>query len=120
MGSSSLPTLIITQNKFNKIKWNHKSQGRQWELKQIHFLVRDKVIKSNSQCKDDQYIYHMMKYQLSKDKRYFELLISRWYFTHKSKIIFTTKKHMKRIRIKHHAKEDIFDRLKLLNNHAKQ
>ena len=56
MGSSSLPTLRITQNKFNKIKWNHKSQERQWELKQIHFLARDKAIKSNSQCKDDQYI----------------------------------------------------------------
>jgi hypothetical protein len=53
MGSSSLPTLRITQNKFNKIKWNHRSQGRQWEIKQIHFLARDKVIKSNSQCKDD-------------------------------------------------------------------
>jgi hypothetical protein len=57
MGSSSLPTLRITQNKFNKIKLNHKSQGRQWELKQIHFLARYKGIKSNSQCKDDQYIY---------------------------------------------------------------
>jgi hypothetical protein len=57
MGSSSQPTLRITQNKFNKIKWNHKSQGRQWELKQIHFLARDKVIKINSQRKDDQYIY---------------------------------------------------------------
>jgi hypothetical protein len=57
MGSSSLPTLKITQNKFNKIKWNHKSQGRQWEIKQIYFLARDKVIKSNSQYKDDQYIY---------------------------------------------------------------
>jgi hypothetical protein len=54
----------------------------------------------------------MIKYQLSKDKRYLELLISRWYFAHKSKIIFTTKKHMKRIRMKHHAKEDILDRLK--------
>jgi hypothetical protein len=53
MGSSSLPTLRITQNKFNKIKWNHKSQGRQRELKQIYFLARDKAIKSNSQCKDD-------------------------------------------------------------------
>jgi hypothetical protein len=53
MGSSSLATLRITQNKFNKIKWNHKSQGRQWELKQIHFLARDKVFKSNSQCEDD-------------------------------------------------------------------
>jgi hypothetical protein len=91
MGSSFLPTLKITQNKFNKIKWTHKSQGRQWEIKQIHFLARDKVIKNNSQCKDDQYKYHMIKYQLSKDKRYFELLISRWYFTHKSNIIFTTK-----------------------------
>jgi hypothetical protein len=57
MGSSSLPTLKITQNKFNKIKWTHKSQGRQWEIKQIHFLARDKVIKINGQCKDDQYIY---------------------------------------------------------------
>jgi hypothetical protein len=56
MGSSSQPTLRITQNKFNKIKWTHKSQGRQWEIKP-HFLARDKVIKSNSQCKDDQYIY---------------------------------------------------------------
>jgi hypothetical protein len=53
MGSSQ-PTLGIKQNKFNKIKWNHKSQGRQWKLKQLHFLARDKVIKSNSQCKDDQ------------------------------------------------------------------
>jgi hypothetical protein len=57
MGSSSLPTLKITQNKFNKIKWTHKSQGRQREIKQIHLLARDKVIKSNRQCKDDQYIY---------------------------------------------------------------
>jgi hypothetical protein len=46
MGSSSLPILRITQNKFNKIKWNHKSQERQWQLKQIHFLARDKVIKA--------------------------------------------------------------------------
>jgi hypothetical protein len=91
MGSSSLPTLIITQNKFNKMKWTHKSQGRQWEIKQIHFFARDKVIKSNSQCKDDQYIYNMINYQLSKDKRYLELLISRWYFRHKSKVIFTTR-----------------------------
>jgi hypothetical protein len=53
MESSSLPTLRIAQNNFNKIKWNHKSHGRQQELKQIHFLERDKVIKSNSQCKDD-------------------------------------------------------------------
>jgi hypothetical protein len=57
MGSSSLPTLKITQNKFNKIKWNQNSQGRQWEIKQIHFLARDEVIKNNRQCKDDQYIY---------------------------------------------------------------
>jgi hypothetical protein len=28
-------------------------ESRQRELKQIHFLARDKVIKSNSQCKDD-------------------------------------------------------------------
>jgi hypothetical protein len=54
----------------------------------------------------------MIKYHLSKDKRYLELLVSWWYFTHKSKIIFTTKKHMRRTRIKHHAKEDILDRLK--------
>jgi hypothetical protein len=54
----------------------------------------------------------MIKYQLSKDKRYLELLISWWYFTHKSKIIFPTRKHMTRIRIKHHAKEVILDRLK--------
>jgi hypothetical protein len=54
----------------------------------------------------------MIKYQLSKDKRYLEVLISWWYFTYKSKIIFTTKKHMPRIIIKHNAKEDIFDRLK--------
>jgi hypothetical protein len=47
----------ITQNKFNKIKWNHKSQERKWELKQIYFLARDKAIKSNSQSKDDQYKY---------------------------------------------------------------
>jgi hypothetical protein len=45
----------ITQSKFNKIKWNHKIQGRQQKLKQIYFLARDKAIKSNSQCKDDQY-----------------------------------------------------------------
>jgi hypothetical protein len=51
MGSSSLPTLRITQNKFNKIKCNHKSQGRQWELKQIHFLARDKVIKAIANVK---------------------------------------------------------------------
>jgi hypothetical protein len=57
MGSLSQPTLRITQNKFNKIKWNHKSQGRQLELKQIDFLARDKVIKSNIQRKYDQYIY---------------------------------------------------------------
>jgi hypothetical protein len=62
----------------------------------------------------------MIKYQLSKDKRHLELLISWWYFTHKSKIIFTTKKLMTRIRIKHNAKEDILDRLKKLNKHAKQ
>jgi hypothetical protein len=58
MGSLSQPILRITQNKLNKIKWDHKSQGRQWEIKQIHFFARDKVIKSNSQCKDDQYIPH--------------------------------------------------------------
>jgi hypothetical protein len=64
----------ITQNKFNKIKWNHKSQERQWELKQIHFLARDKAIKSNSQSEDDQYKkYHMIDYQFSKEKRYMEL-----------------------------------------------
>jgi hypothetical protein len=51
MGSSSLPTLRITQNKFNKIKWNHKSQGRQWELKQIYFLAIDKVIKAIANVK---------------------------------------------------------------------
>jgi hypothetical protein len=34
------------------------------------FLARDKAIKSNSQSKDDQYIYHMIEYQLSKEKRY--------------------------------------------------
>jgi hypothetical protein len=73
MGSSSPPTLRITLSTFNKNKWNHKSQGRQWELKQIHLLARDRAIKSNSQCKDDQYIYHMIDYQLSKDKRYLEL-----------------------------------------------
>jgi hypothetical protein len=49
------------------------SQGRQWELKQIYFLERDKAIKSDSQCKDDRYIYHMIEYQLSKDNRYLEL-----------------------------------------------
>jgi hypothetical protein len=36
-------------------------------------LVGDKAIGSNSQCKDDQYIYHMIKYQFSKDKGYLEL-----------------------------------------------
>jgi hypothetical protein len=59
---------------FNKIKWNHTSQGRQQELKQIYFLARDNVIKSNSQCKDDKsFICHMIEYQLSKNKMYLEL-----------------------------------------------
>jgi hypothetical protein len=101
----------ITESKFNKIKWNHKSQGRQQESKEIHFLVRDKTTKSNIQCKDDQYIYHMIEYQLSKDKIYLELFsggslqinprsssqqISIW----------------KRIRIKHHPNKYMLDRLK--------
>jgi hypothetical protein len=75
------------------------------------FLARDKAIESNSQCKYDQYIYHMIEYQLSKGKKYLELFrggslqinprsssqqISIW----------------RRIRIKHHAKEDILERLK--------
>jgi hypothetical protein len=38
---------------FKIIKWNHKGQGRQRELKHIHFLASDKEIKSKSQYKDD-------------------------------------------------------------------
>jgi hypothetical protein len=73
----------ITQNKFNKIKWKHKSHERQQELKQIHFfLAKDKAIESNSQYKDDQYIYHMIQYQLSKDKRYLELFPVVFYTYH--------------------------------------
>jgi hypothetical protein len=75
------------------------------------FLARDKAIESNSKGKDDQYIYHMIEYQLSKDKRYLELFrggslqinprsssqqISIW----------------KRIIIKHHPNKYILDRLK--------
>jgi hypothetical protein len=39
------------------------------------FLARDKAIKSDSQCKDDQYIYHTIEYQLSKENRYLELFM---------------------------------------------
>jgi hypothetical protein len=35
--------------------------------------------KSNSQCKDGQDIYHMIKYQLSKDKRHLELFMVVFY-----------------------------------------
>jgi len=75
MGSSPLSTTISHLKRLNKIKWNHKSQGRPWELNQIKFLARDEPNKSNSQCKDDQYIYHMIEYQLSKDKRFYELIL---------------------------------------------
>jgi hypothetical protein len=101
----------ITQSEFKKIKCKHKSHGRKWELKQIHFLARDKEIESNSQCKDDQYIYHMIKYQLSKDKKYLELfpdgiLHINPRSSSQQRIVW------KRIRIKYHANKDILDRLK--------
>jgi hypothetical protein len=111
MGSSSLPTLRITQNKFNKIKWNHKSQGIQRELKQTNLLARDKAIESNRQCKDDQYIYHMIKYQLYKDKRYLDLFPG-GILQKNSRSSSQERSIWKRIRIKHHTKEDILDILK--------
>ena len=75
MGSLPLSIPISHLKRLNKIKWNHKSQGRPWELNQIKLLARDKPNKGNSQCKDDQYIYHMIEYQLYKDKRYYELIL---------------------------------------------
>jgi hypothetical protein len=36
----------ITQNNFNEIKWNNKSHGRQWELKQIHFWLEIRQLKA--------------------------------------------------------------------------
>jgi hypothetical protein len=65
----------ITQNKFNKIKWKHNSYGKQWELKQIYFLARDKAIKSNSQCKDDQYICTHDRVPIVQVKKYLELFL---------------------------------------------
>jgi hypothetical protein len=75
------------------------------------FLTRDKAIESNSQCTDDQYIYHMIKYQLFKDKRYLKLFPGG--ILHINPRSSSQQRSIwKRIRIKHHAKEDIHDRLK--------
>jgi hypothetical protein len=41
----------ITQNKFNKIKWNNKSHGRQWELKQIHLWLEIRQLKAIANVK---------------------------------------------------------------------
>lgn len=55
----------------NKI---HKWYGRQREL--IHYLAREKANKSKRQCKDDQQILpHISEYQLSKDKKYLEIIL---------------------------------------------
>jgi hypothetical protein len=61
----------------------------------------------------------MIEYQLSKDKRYLELF-SGGSLHIISKIIFTTKKHMEKDKNQHHPNKEILDRLKKLNNHAKQ
>jgi hypothetical protein len=41
----------ITQDKFNEIKWNNKSRGRQWELKQIHFWLEIRQLKAIANVK---------------------------------------------------------------------
>jgi len=41
----------ITQDKFNEIKWNNKSHGRQWELKQIHFWLEIRQLKAIANVK---------------------------------------------------------------------
>jgi hypothetical protein len=41
----------ITQNNFNKIKWNNKSHGRQWELKQLHFWLEIRQLKAIANVK---------------------------------------------------------------------
>jgi hypothetical protein len=41
----------ITQKKFNIIKWNHKSQGRQWVLKQIYFWLEIRQLKATTNIK---------------------------------------------------------------------
>jgi hypothetical protein len=41
----------ITQNKFNKIKWNNRSHGRQSKLKQILFLLEIRQLKAIANVK---------------------------------------------------------------------
>jgi hypothetical protein len=75
------------------------------------FLARDKAITSNSQCKDDQYTYHMIEYQFSKDTRYLELFLGA--SLHINPRSSSQQRCIwKRIRIKHHPNKDILDRLK--------
>ena len=58
------------EQEINKI---HKWYGRQRELTQT--LAREKANKNKSQCKDDQQILpHISEYQLSKDKKYLEII----------------------------------------------
>ena len=58
------------EQEINKI---HKWYGRQRELTQT--LAREKANKNKSQRKDDQKILlHISDYQLSKDKRYLEII----------------------------------------------
>ena len=70
MGSSPLPTTIEHLKGSTKSNGTTRVKEDPESLNQIKCLARDKANKSNSQCKDDQNIYHMIEYQLSKDKRY--------------------------------------------------